>query len=84
MFPLKLAQFLAMAQAYDEACDSYWEYQGDSELHVALRKSAREKKLRYEGWLIGFLDGAGVEEYPTHQELAMRVVREAFNQKEDQ
>lgn len=77
-FPLKLAQFLAMAQAYNDACDAYWEYRGDNDTNKALRRHAADQRLRYEGWLIGFLDGAGVTDYPNHQELAMRVVRDAF------
>ena len=82
-FPLKLAQFLAMAQEYNNACDAYWEYRGQSATSQAVRQIASENKLRYEGWLIGFLDGAGVTDYPQHQELAMRVVRAAFKFEKD-
>lgn len=79
MVPLKFAQFLAMAQAYVKAVEAYWEERGDDALSKALRKSAADRSFRYEGWLMGFLDGAGVEDYPTHQELAMRVVQDAFH-----
>lgn len=78
LFPLKLAQFLAMAQAYNDAVDNWWKYREDNELHNAMRKTFGEKQLRYEGWLIGFLDGVGGIDYPQHQELAMRIVRNAF------
>lgn len=79
-FPLKFAQFLAMAQGYNDAVEGYWKYRGDNELHMALRKDFHNKMYRYEGWLIGFLDGCGVEDYPQHQEIAMRVVLNAFQE----
>lgn len=75
-FPLKLAQFLAMAQVYNDACVQYWACRGDNLKN--MRKYYDNRRLRYEGWLIGFLDGVGGIDYPQHQELAMRIVREAF------